>query len=107
MIKEAQEILISLRDLLLSQGEHGYAELLNGVIGGSEEKIWSLLESNIVWGGAGSIADQACISGEEEQKKFYELMVKLANLQDKAGRLNERTMMWAAAFRSWNEKNII
>lgn len=103
MNTEARKILLSLRDLLWSQDEHIYDKYINDALSGSEEEFWLYLESNELWGGAGSIADQACIGNPEAQKELYRLFVELAKHQENAGRLNPRTMGWVSAFSERHE----
>ncbi len=103
MKNEAQKIVSLIRDLLWSQNDHVYDKYINDALAGSDEDFWLFLESNELWGGAGSIADQACIGNKEAQKVLYKLLSELAAHQEKAGRINVRTKSWASAFNEWRE----
>ncbi|MDQ8205747.1 hypothetical protein [Pelagicoccus sp. SDUM812003] len=76
---------------------------------GSDEKIIHFLKSNELWGGAGSIADQAGVStglGREKRRRIEESLVKLGDAQISKGITNPRTQMWVSAFKKWKESNI-
>ena len=68
--------------------------------------MWDFLVSNELWGGAGSIADQA-ICGTTEDRLFLEsLLIDLGDIQIIAGKVNQRTEMWVTAFKEWKNKGI-
>jgi len=67
----------------------------------------AFLKSNSLWGGAGSVADQAGIDGGREKRREIEAMlVHLGNFQIQEGILNQRTQMWTEVFSEWQEKNV-
>ena len=66
-----------------------------------EDKLWSFLTSNSLWGGSGSIADQALIDEPELRRQLESLLIKLGEEQIHQGRVNVRTEMWMKAFRKW------
>jgi hypothetical protein len=73
---------------------------------GDETKLWDYLVSNELWGGAGSVADQALLDFPESRQKLDSLMILLGREQMRLGRVNVRTEMWVTAFEEWKEKKI-
>ena len=72
-------------------------------------RFWELLTSNSIWGGPGSFADQCLMSsrtGSEAELKrdrriVWHALSEIATEMESAGRLNDRTVSWASAFRAW------
>lgn len=65
----------------------------------SEEDLRSFLNSNELWGGAGSIADQAgIIQGPEVRRQVEGALISLGVEQMQQGEVNSRTEMWVEAF---------
>jgi predicted N-acetyltransferase YhbS len=65
---------------------------------GDEQKMWDFLVSNVLWGGAGSMADQSLPKQPEARAKLEKLMIRLGRAQMRVGRVNPRTEMWVLAF---------
>ncbi len=68
---------------------------------GIETEIWQYLVSNDLWGGSGSIADQACISSRKDRRKLEKSLIDLGRIQMKIGKVNVRTGSWVDAFDKW------
>jgi hypothetical protein len=68
-----------------------------------EDKLWSFLTSNSLWGGSGSIADQAFIDEPELRRQLESLLIKLGEEQILQGKVNVRTEMWMQAFKKWQK----
>jgi hypothetical protein len=101
MLKNEQELraaLLELAGALNTGGEDWMAEQVEGAIHGSQEKFESFLVSNELWGGSGSIADQACCSDRTQRDGIETLLIKLGKLQVEVGMLNPRTASWVKAF---------
>lgn len=64
---------------------------------GDEEKTWDDLVSSDLWGGAGSVADQALLSFPEARRQLETLLIRLGREQMRLGRVNVRTEMWVSA----------
>jgi hypothetical protein len=65
------------------------------------------LKSNSLWGGAGSVADQAGIDGgREKRRKIEAILIDLGNFQIQEGILNQRTKMWTEVFTNWEKTNV-
>jgi hypothetical protein len=69
---------------------------------GDDQKMWDYLLSNQLWGGAGSVADQALLEIPEARRQLEALLVRLGREQMRLGRVNVRTEMWVSAFESWH-----
>ncbi len=98
MNKIIKHKLIELGNLLKSGGETLYASNLKNSLNDSNDKMWNYLTSNELWGGSGSIADQALIESSDLRKQLQHLLIELGNLQIKENRANIRTQMWVSAF---------
>jgi hypothetical protein len=107
MNSEAKELVANIRKLLLENNEYHYDNKIHKALEGAEEEFYKFLESNELWGGAGSVADQGCINNNESRRLLCESLVKLGNIQEEEGRLNVRTKNWVNAFSQWLEKGII
>jgi hypothetical protein len=73
---------------------------------GGEQELWDYLLSNELWGGAGSVADQAVLEDPEARKQLEGLMIRLGREQMGLGRVNVRTEMWVSAFEKWRNMKI-
>ena len=103
-IKNTIQKIIALLEL---GGEDTFADELKNILSKNEESIWQYLESNEIWGGSGSIADQSLIENKELRSKLTELLIELGSYQLKEGRVNVRTESWMQTFRNWKEQGII
>ena len=102
MMKEIKSILSSIVTLLESGGEIASAAYIEKTLKGSNEVIEDFLISNELWGGSGSIADQALIGHNELRKNLEEALVSLGEKQQHIGMLNSRTEAWLLSFRGSN-----
>jgi len=98
MMEELVNILEKLKRLLSEGGDLYYASHIQKALESGEKDTWEFLCSNELWGGAGSIADQALLENDSLRKKLEKLLVQLGELQQKDGRVNVRTEMWVSAF---------
>ena len=74
-------------------------------IEGPDEGLGAYLVSNELWGGSGSVADQAGITGSESTRRSIEKrLVELGEMQIAAGMVNPRTAGWVQAFRAAHER---
>jgi hypothetical protein len=65
---------------------------------GDDQKMWDYLVSNELWGGAGSVADQAVLQLPGVRRQLEALLIRLGREQMSLGRTNIRTEMWVTAF---------
>ena len=99
-----RNILTKIKGLMHAGNDQVYFEMIQKVLQGDDEELWKFLTSNDLWGGAGSIADQALIDDKGLRKELERLLIDLAEQQTKEGRLNQRTKSWVDAFIAWSKK---
>ena len=98
------ELLASLSKLLRTGNNH-YANLIDETTASGIDQIEKFLVSNELWGGAGSIADQALLENKLLRKELELLLIKLGRLQIAEDKVNVRTEMWVSAFEKWHKLN--
>ena len=99
--------LQSLAAALEASGEQRLSLRVREVAKGSDPEVREFLVSNELWGGAGSIADQAGgDSRTAERKQIETALVILGEEQLEAGVQNSRTEMWVGAFKSWSRSGV-
>ncbi len=65
------------------------------------------LVSNELWGGAGSIADQAGINvGRSVRREVESALIDLGQEQIRRGLVNPRTVSWVDVFKKWRDDGI-
>jgi hypothetical protein len=94
-----RDILQEISELL--EKHNGSSNALAIALLGDENELWDVLLSNDLWGGAGSVADQALIGLPEERRLLEGLMIRLGREQMRLGKVNVRTQMWVSAFEKW------
>lgn len=100
-MQNIRDALYSLHKLLLSENDIYSAQKTEEALTGSEDDLKAYIISNDLWGGAGSIADQALLKEQQSRQKFETIMAELGQLQIRQGIINERTEMWTKAFNKW------
>jgi hypothetical protein len=83
--------------------------MVEEAISSPENELDAFLRSNELWGGAGSIADQAGIgkgTRTEDRRKIEHALVQLGKEQIRGGKVNPRTAMWVGAFEEWGKKGV-
>ena len=98
--------LRELIELLRNGNEPYYAAKIEDALSGTEEDLKAYLISNELWGGAGSIVDQALIETRESRRNIEKLLAELGEIQLKHGIVNVRTEMWTTTFREWQKQGI-
>jgi hypothetical protein len=86
---------------LLEDGLDSRASLVRDALLGSEQSLEDFLSANELWGGAGSIADEALIEKRELRQSLELSLLLLGKEQLARGNANERTQMWVSAFEQW------
>lgn len=102
-MRSVKDCLKDIEQLLQKNGEPLFAEMIIKALSGDEDCLWKFLISNELWGGAGSVADQALLDNKIARKSLEEALIELAKLQQESGRVNVRTKMWVDAFGEWME----
>ena len=93
------------------------ADWLGSVIGrypGDEAGFYQALNSKRMWGGAGSIANQALADNpgmdetvwHEEIRQFRELTIELGNHLRERGNAHPDIASWLLAFSNWNQSGV-
>ena len=87
---KAEQLLQPVLDFVKEfEGEDYYTGLIQEL---ENEGIKSFLTSNSLWGGPGSVADQAGIDGgREARRKIEDLLIPLGEFQISVGVVNPRT----------------
>jgi len=98
--------LRKLADALEQTGEPRFANTVREYTNGDDAALTAFLISNDLWGGAGSIADQAGMKGREARRVIEQAMIELGELQSKGGLINVRTTMWTGFFKEWKSKGV-
>ena len=91
--------LLELQAALASGPDHFGSNDVRRALREGSEGLRGFLVSNALWGGSGSIADQAGV-GSAARGRIERALVALGTAQLHAGVTNERTQMWVSAFTS-------
>jgi len=96
-----------LADFLAQAGEIRMANRARTALDGDSSELESYLASNELWGGAGSVADQACGADRSPSRRRLEsLLIRLGRGQVSRGIANPRTTTWIEAFERWTRGDI-
>ena len=100
--------LLNLAKVLSESGEYDYAYAAEAAATGSDENLCAFLASNDLWGGAGSIADQAGLKNNnaDQRQQIEQALVQLGTAQIQHGLVNVRTAMWVQAFQGRGNNGI-
>lgn len=109
-------VLHRIHEILLNHPGDDAAWLASVIeLGGKDEtRFYRELNSKRMWGGAGSIANQALADnpGMDEQawqveiRAFRDLMIELGNLLQARGNACPDISSWLLAFNNWNQSGI-
>ena len=105
-MKEIRNKLKELLELLRNGNEPHQAGQIEEALSGTDDDLKAYIISNELWGGAGSVADQALIETRESRPKIEKLLAELGEIQMKYGIMNVRTEMWTSTFREWGKQGI-
>jgi hypothetical protein len=95
--------LEKLRSALELASAYAFLAQVERALAGSEQDLVSYLESNELWGGAGSVADSAGVGKEAVRRSIHAALIDLGEQQIREGVVNRRTRMWVEAFREWRD----
>jgi hypothetical protein len=104
-----RERLKLLAKVLGECGELDLAAQVENIVSKSDVDLDEFLTSNELWGGAGSIADQAGIGigpRTEDRRKIEHTLAQLGKEQIRAGKVNSRTAMWVSVFEKWERTGV-
>ena len=105
-MQRIRSLLKQLRDMVDRAGEHHFVEMIDAALSGEDPVLKSFLTSNELWGGAGSIADQALGTERESRRPLERLLAQLGREQMRLGVTNPRTETWTLVFEQWHMQNI-
>jgi hypothetical protein len=106
-VPEPREVLAKLLDALVAADDAGPADLVRQALAGPPDELMAFLASNELWGGAGSIADQAGSElGRASRRPLEAVLIQLGETQLARGIANPRTRMWIDAFQMWQDEGI-
>jgi hypothetical protein len=91
-----RELLQEIYNILKNHSEAPRS--LEEALQGDDDMMWEFLTSNQLWGGAGSVADQAILEFPEERSELELKLIDLGRMQLELQRPNLRTEMWVSAF---------
>jgi len=95
IINILENILMVLKD----GGEEYYYQLIRNILDDkAEDDVWKFIISNDLWGGSGSISDQALLDNKDLRIKLEMLLIELGNMQMRMDKVNPRTKMWVSSF---------
>lgn len=105
------ELKRKLKDLeaaLRNNNENYFVEMISSALQSpSVEVLEKLLISNDLWGGAGSVADQAGVGDRDAGRASIEAaLISLGEAQIKYELVNLRTVSWVDAFKKWRDMQI-
>ena len=104
-----RENLLYLSQMLQESGESSYAATIDDVISAPSHERDAFLVSNELWGGAGSIADQAGlvdVRRTDGTRKIQHALIQLVSEQIRMGKINPRTKTWVEVFKKWEDAGI-
>jgi len=95
--------------VLERHGEYNLARRAKAAASAPADQLDAFLTSNDLWGGAGSIADQACMPEglrTDARREVERALVELGKHQLHLGKVNPRTAGWVATFEEWAGRGI-
>jgi len=96
-----------LKSALEECGEQSVANRIEDVIEMPSDKREEFLVSNELWGGSGSIADQAGVDRDRSLRRRVEsALIDLGEAQVRNSLVNQRTTSWVDVFRKWAHDGI-
>ena len=105
--EDIKETINGLVDLLGNNGYDDYVKVLERGLVELSSGDYTTLISNDIWGGAGSLADQAFVDedGQDSDKKSFKVL--MGNLGEQLSRVGEdrnpRISFWVKFFRNKKE----
>jgi len=98
--------LKDLADVLTRLGSDS-ADPVAAVATADDRTLHEYLRSNELWGGSGSVADQAGVESSRETAREVETaLVVLGRAQLAEGVVNPRTASWVEVFEDWRRRAI-
>ena len=93
--------------VLRQNDELEMADRIGAALSGPPANVDAFLVSNSLWGGSGSVADQAGVSlGREVRRRIESALIDLGEAQLQEGLVNPRTSTWVEVFKQWRRDGI-
>ncbi|REJ78762.1 MAG: hypothetical protein DWQ47_04770 [Acidobacteria bacterium] len=104
-VVKLREKLRSLLKALKRYQHHDYSiRIIEEALSSSDDELLVFLKSNLLWGGSGSIADQAGFDASGKVRKEIELAIRELGLEQlETGIVNERTEFWVSSKKKYLE----
>jgi hypothetical protein len=103
-----RELLTRLADALGQCGDDDYVVVVANALSSPDESLLAFLTSDALWGGSGSIADQAglTLGRRDGRRRIEQALIELGAEQIRAGHVNIRTTSWVGTFKEWQERGL-
>ena len=107
MNQEIRQKVEELQKLLQEETDVPYAEFVRNALSGNSGQLEQFLLSNELWGGAGSIRDQAFHDSPRLRNKLLRLLIHLGELQMAGGLEHPKTESLVATYKQWEADGVI
>jgi hypothetical protein len=79
-----------------------------GALSSPDESLLAFLTSDALWGGSGSIADQAglALGRRNGRRRIEQALIALGEEQIREGHVNIRTASWVDTFKDWQARGL-
>jgi hypothetical protein len=103
-----RELLNRLADALGQCGDDDYVAVVMGALSSPDESLLAFLTSDALWGGSGSIADQAglALGRRDGRRRIEQALIELGAEQIRVGHVNIRTAPWVGTFKEWQARGL-
>ena len=103
-----RELLTRLADALRQCGDDDYIAVVTNALSRPDESLLAFLTSDALWGGSGSIADQAglALGRKNGRRRVEQALIELGAEQIRAGHVNIRTASWVGTFKGWQARGL-
>jgi hypothetical protein len=105
-MERIRALLQQVRDQLTASGEHRFAGDVDAALASCDDAVAAFVMSNELWGGAGSIAEQALGGRSPARRQLETLLIQLGREQIVMGYTNPRTATWTSMFHEWQTQGI-
>jgi hypothetical protein len=103
-----RELLNRLADALGQCGDDDYVAVVTNALSSPDEALVAFLTSNELWGGSGSIADQAglALGRRDGRRRIEQALIALGEEQIRTGHVSIRTASWVGTFKEWQARGL-
>ena len=103
-----RELLTRLAEALGQCGDDDYVAIVLDALSGPDESMVAFLTSDALWGGSGSIADQAglALGRRDGRRRIEQALIALGAEQIRVGHVNIRTASWVGTFEDWQARGL-